>query len=650
MAGWRDAPEEKAAPAWAAAPVDEKWGGALDLPAVGEGFQRAATLGFADEIGGAIQAALPVPGDAGNFFDRYAKWRDAKRADQDAAAARAPGSSLLGGLAGGIVTAPAQMSALGHIPKVGAALKLGLDPTLWQTMVQGGKIGTALGGAAGLGESKKDSVLGTAWDVTKGSAIGGTLGAAIPAAVAGVKALPGAARAVGEVVDPNSYGRSLGKAIEPVGKMVAENEGRAPIVSIASAPGPQGQAAMRDAIRQATKVTVVENAPAPPGAYAWEYAPGPNSSSTLGMQPIGGPPPAPQGTRPMDIGTPGSISSKLLPTGGVKSKAAEFLEDRGAVLTVGYQNPRSPLAQIEEASMSLQGHGPALAIQRGGSNGSIQNVVLNTARAPGSAPVKASGDLWNDLTKVWEGYNRAYEAFRGLPVYPAVHGNGGGALQGQGGSPGLIEKAVAAVENSTDEARSIAARHALNALTRLPERKGAIGQVDLGDILKIRSDIRGEVRTLARGGTRTDLDRKAAYEAVEDVLTAVVESQLPPETAQALRAVDAAYRNYKMVEHAMSRAGISPNGFTPTQLAEGVRLATSKGGFSRGHSDEMWEIAKAWREVTQQITPPTAARMLALDFVPGVGGYTERAGKTTAALRAEAIRNANEQILKQLRD
>jgi hypothetical protein len=211
-----------------------------------------------------------------------------------------------------------------------------------------------------------------------------------------------------------------------------------------------------------------------------------------------------------------------------------------------------------------------------------------------------------------------------------------------------MEQAIDSVEGITDEARNIVKRRVIGELTRLPERKGAVGQVDLGDLLKVRSTIRTEARKAAKSMDTPAQDRRTAYEAAEEVLTKAIESQMPGEEGAALRSLDAGYRGLKMVEHAMEMAGTRPGGFTPFEHAAGIRLGTSKGGWSRGHTDSQWELNKAWREVTQQITPLTGARGVVLrsaEMVPGVGGYINRTRGTTADIRAQAIVNANQKLL-----
>jgi hypothetical protein len=626
MSGWDTPPDGFDTP-----PTDDelgkKWGGSIDLPALGEGIQRGATLDFSDEISGGIQAFAKFPGDPESFFDRYAKWRDAKRATQDAAQQRAPGSTLLGGLLGGAMTAPLQAAPGAVAARVGSAVAVAAPaavatPTALQLIGQGAKAGAVYGGASGLGGSKKDTVRGTLGDVTLGTLLGTALGAG--GAGLGVLARPG------KVISPAEVSDLAAPAI-------AQAEGRAPIIQVNRLPGAEREsAAVIDAIKQAAKATKVEAAPA--GASEFQWTTGPTTSTgEMGVRPM----PAGPTTTTIQTGPPIEIPGKaamVLPKPGSMSKDAAFLESKGAKLTIGQKNTGHEVAQIEEASTSLPGQGQAILNQRQKAEESIRAAVMNAARAPGAPPVRPSGDQWNDLALLGDGFNRSYDAFRGIPVYPAVHGPGGGPLQGVGSSPGLIEQALNATEGITDEARAVVARKVLNELTRLPERKGAVGQIDLGDLLKVRSTVRTAKRDLLRSSDTASADRRAAYDTVEEVLTAAIDSQTPGETGQALKAVDAAYRKYKMVEHAMEMAGTRPGGFTPYELSAGIRLATSKPGWSRGHAGEMWEIAKAWRNVTQQITPPTGARAVVLDMMPGGARY--------AKLRAQAIISANENVLR----
>lgn len=128
------------------------------LSALGTGAQQGATLGFADELAGAIDAAL---GKTGNLLvdkggenpykdqpatETYQKGRDAVRQELANAQAAHPVATTAGAVAGGV------------LPGILAGTGLGAS--------------AALGAAAGTGASEKNDISGVALDAAKGGALG----------------------------------------------------------------------------------------------------------------------------------------------------------------------------------------------------------------------------------------------------------------------------------------------------------------------------------------------------------------------------------------------------------------------------------------------------------------------------------------------
>lgn len=161
-------------------------GGPSKAEALGRGAAQGATLGFGDEIGGAVQAGLGsvLPESYGGYpaedrrslDERYRAERDAARQDNEAAQ-RAHGGYYLGGqLAGGLTTA-----AGGAPTTLGGAVAAG----------------AGLGAAAGLGGSQSDLTRGDVTGALKDSAVGGVIGAAGGAAGHAIaKTLPAAGKAI----------------------------------------------------------------------------------------------------------------------------------------------------------------------------------------------------------------------------------------------------------------------------------------------------------------------------------------------------------------------------------------------------------------------------------------------------------------------
>ncbi len=133
------------------------------------------------------------------------------------------------------------------------------------------------------------------------------------------------------------------------------------------------------------------------------------------------------------------------------------------------------------------------------------------------------------------------------------------------------------------------------------------GSVDAAAILKARENIRAEIARRVRSGDETgaQLLRNA-----EGALTSRLEEGLAGKSADALRATDAQYGRYKVVEDAVRRGGDQPGGFTPAQLSQAVRASTQKGAYARGGGGALRDLAAAGRESLDTRIPPTGARLL----------------------------------------
>jgi hypothetical protein len=102
-----------------------------------------------------------------------------------------------------------------------------------------------------------------------------------------------------------------------------------------------------------------------------------------------------------------------------------------------------------------------------------------------------------------------------------------------------------------------------------------------------------------------------------------LESQLPEDAAEALRAADAQYAKQKLAETAVQRAGDNPNQFTPAMLSGAIKSSTEKGAYARGGGNEsLRELASLGQEVLDSRIPNTGARLLA---APGVSWATSAA-------------------------
>lgn len=171
------------------------------LESVARGGLQGVTMGFSDEIGGALKAAFK---SGGTFGERYRKERDAIREANDRARKSSPIAYGVGDILGGLVPTVATAGA-------GAAAEAG-------TVARAALSGAAQGAASGVGYSDEQGVGGILKDAAKGAVIGGATGAlagkATSSAVEGAedKALKQFTQNVTEGADPTFRKRFLGQS------------------------------------------------------------------------------------------------------------------------------------------------------------------------------------------------------------------------------------------------------------------------------------------------------------------------------------------------------------------------------------------------------------------------------------------------------
>lgn len=140
-----------------------------------KGVGQGATLGFGDELSGAVSAGMDKLlfsdlYEGQSFSQRYEARRDQRREENKQAQEANPGTYLTGEMVGGLSTGASSMA------RNGAAL----------TMGQIAKTGAAIGGAGGAGYSEGETIGEVAADTAVGAGAGAAFGVALPAAGAGI--------------------------------------------------------------------------------------------------------------------------------------------------------------------------------------------------------------------------------------------------------------------------------------------------------------------------------------------------------------------------------------------------------------------------------------------------------------------------------
>jgi hypothetical protein len=328
--------------------------------------------------------------------------------------------------------------------------------------------------------------------------------------------------------------------------------------------------------------------------------------------------------------------------GGVAkpSEAAKYLRAKGVSgLTLGQENPRGVMNQLEEGAQSLGGVGPAIQGQRQAGRTDWQRLVMEQAVPPSGRAPAHDLPLPEQLDDIANQFNKAYgeikgriiapETSAGLPLKPPR------VSKGMGASRGAMLSAVDDPDiAATPEQRDFARKYLLNQSGLLPDSGGVGSEV----LLKLRSNIRAKAREVAQidglNGAKPILD--AAEEAVTDAL----ESQLPKKSVAQLRDTDAAYRRYKVLDSLMWTTGDAPDGFTPAGLQNAIRQNTARGKFARGGGpEELRGLARAGREVFDMRVRPTGERALVTgplgQYITGPLVYSANTPTGQALMRGE---------------
>jgi hypothetical protein len=255
-----------------------------------------------------------------------------------------------------------------------------------------------------------------------------------------------------------------------------------------------------------------------------------------------------------------------------------------------------------------------------------QRAVARKSGAPGTKP--------GTLDEAFASFEPAYDKARGKPVFPKNFDTG----QPLANFPkvrGLFGDAVSDRNVIADQStRNTINSWLQNKLTQLPGAgRGTTTPMDSDQLLKLRSDIRTQIRKVSSGKTpntaQADLLRGA-----EERLTGLLESQFDDATKAGLRATDQQYAQYKIFEDAVGRAGDQLEGLKPSQLSQAVRAATEPGSYARGAGGPLRKLAGSGKQVFDARTPPTGARLATLGglaYLVGAKPAAAIAGLTTLA-------------------
>lgn len=250
-----------------------------------------------------------------------------------------------------------------------------------------------------------------------------------------------------------------------------------------------------------------------------------------------------------------------------------------------------------------------------------QNVVSRAAPEGAEIPI---GEVDDMVRSTAQSFNRAYRDAEGFPIRDEV-------VRVEGGNVPLRETiADAAADPAVLTGQNVRNRIGTwlegryDALVTRGERVGGpddapLTQVDSADLLELRQVVRQQQRQKAAAG-RTSADAQAEAELLNNAdraITDALESQLPAEASAALRATDARYTDFKVVEGAVVRSG--DKGLTPQALQASLRGARTPGQVARGETGELGVLAEQGRPAADLLKPSATdaqARRLIRNMAP----------------------------------
>lgn len=297
---------------------------------------------------------------------------------------------------------------------------------------------------------------------------------------------------------------------------------------------------------------------------------------------------------------------------------ARYLAERGVRLTKGMYDPKSNRALVEMASTSFPGAGAGVMKQR---SQALEDAIALGFRegAPPGWTGKLTGDINEKYSILKAAWDDAYDQIRatGEKIYPAIHdGSGGVPLRSAGKTEGALDRIVNDLDETWDDAnRAVAKRFLDNQIGRITEGKGALARVDIGDMLKVLSEIKRNGRSAAR---KQNYDLAEIMSRAQDAVEQALESQASPETSAALRSLNAKYRDFKVIEDAVVRAGDSPAGITPSRYSAAVKAAEPyRARYAAGGGGPHRELSRAINVVfDESASPKNGARLF--QALPGV--------------------------------
>jgi hypothetical protein len=245
---------------------------------------------------------------------------------------------------------------------------------------------------------------------------------------------------------------------------------------------------------------------------------------------------------PGALGTAGAISAVAPIAGKVGGAAlrrlvkptddARALMDKGVPLTLGQMNPGGTMNRIENAGKHVAGAGTTIEAQREAAVNAWRQLAMKEGRAPGAPPPAPTHNLNEQLDGLYQGFEPAYGAVKGVPVTPLVAEPAIGPATAAGerattATP-LHESMRAAGSDPSvladDATLSKVRRYLDNQSSVLVNQMDAGQPINAGTLMSMRSSIRDAVRKALKA---QDYSTAELLRGAEGKVTSSLESQLP---------------------------------------------------------------------------------------------------------------------------
>ena len=285
---------------------------------------------------------------------------------------------------------------------------------------------------------------------------------------------------------------------------------------------------------------------------------------------------------------------RMVSGGATPTRSAQRLLDEGVDLTPGQMNPGGMMSSIEESAGSK--FVPLIQDARNSAELGNFGAMVNQSLPPGGTPVNVSNvsSMADDLYKQ---FNVAYDEVKGFPVRMT----------------GMQDQMLRRVADApiTDDIVKSESKWIENALTKYDP-----ADADTADLIGLRSKIRTRIREKYK---KEDFDSVRMLEDVEGVVSERLDRSLPVSLAEKLKATDAQYGKYKVIEDISYRVGDRGHP-TPFLMSQAVKMSQqAKGGYARGGGGPLRELTRAGQEAFATGTPKTGMS-LGIPLAAGAAG------------------------------